>query len=187
MTPRLPRGLWAAILASTACVLISCSTDVRETGSQSAVTIAARQRLAAATVELANTLETCSQKEKPLDARVFAGIELTLQQFGVALSYLSVKANNHCVQNAAGQFAIAVRVMQQSHSAKATSSEQFTNDYADLVADSVLRELELHSEFLNLPKSARDKLERIVQLTAPFDAVATIDGLDRARHQTSTN
>lgn len=179
---RVPHFLYVALLTSATCLVSACSPDINKPDDDNAVTVAARHRLASATVELAATLETCSQKEKPVEADVFGGIDLTPPQFSLALSYLSVKANNNCIQHAAGRFAIAARVMQQTQSRNTDSSDQSTSDYSDLVAGSVLREIELQVEFQNLPERERKKLDGIMQLTIPFDAVGTMDGLTRGRH-----
>jgi hypothetical protein len=182
IAPRTPHFLYVALLTSVTCLIGACSADIDKSNDENAVTAAARDRLASATVELAATLEACSQKEKAIDANAFSDINLSAQQFGIALSYLSVKANNNCIQQAAGKFAIAARVMQQTQEKKVDSSDQSTGDYADLVVDSVLREIELHAEFLQLPEGERKKVEAIAQLTTPFDAVGTMDGLNRVRH-----
>jgi hypothetical protein len=174
---RTPHFVYIALLTGVTCLISACSADINKSTDENAVTTAARLRLAAATVELADVFEACSQKEKPVDANIFSGINLSTQQFGVALSYLSVKANNNCIQHAAGKFAIAARVMRQTQSKKTDLFDQSTDDYTDLVVDSVLREIELHGQFLSLPEKERKKLEGIAQLTTPFDAVGTMDGL----------
>ena len=131
-----------------------------------------------AKANLEKKIEECEKKKVIVSENVFKGLDLTKEEWKIALYVLNDRAEDACEEGKRGEFVIATsiyRTTAKHYKLKATFASAYSED---LLFGHYWMKLESEALYLNISSKKREMLEKISQFQKPFHLFKALSTLD---------